>query len=48
LLEQVWGLARAWYAPDRRAPDWRRYTLEEAEGIFRDAGLMPEFWTLRL
>ena len=46
-LEQVWALARAWYAPDRRAPEWRRYTVEEAEGIFRDLGLTSEFWAVR-
>jgi hypothetical protein len=47
-LEQVWALAFAWFAPDRRAPEWRRYTAEEAEEIFRGLRLTSEFWDLRL
>ncbi|HET9480899.1 MAG TPA: hypothetical protein VFP98_04015 [Candidatus Polarisedimenticolia bacterium] len=46
-LEQVWGLARAWYTSDRRAPDWQRYSVEEAEAILRGIGLVDEFWNLR-
>jgi hypothetical protein len=38
-LEQVWALAQAWYAPNRRTPEWRRYTVEQAEGLFRLLGL---------
>jgi hypothetical protein len=44
---QVWGLARAYYAADRRAPDWRRNTLEESEAIFAALGLVGPFWALR-
>jgi hypothetical protein len=45
--EQVWGLARGWYAADRRAPDWRRNTLEASEAIFAALGLVAPFWSLR-
>ena len=46
-LEQVWELAKAWYAPDRRSPEWRRHTPEEAEAIFGNARLSSQFWSLR-
>ena len=44
-LEQAWLLARAWYA-DRRSPDWRRRTPEEAEALFASIGLTGDFWRL--
>lgn len=44
--EQIWGLAYAWYSPDRRLPDWRQYSKEEAEKIFADLGLITPFWRL--
>ncbi|MCA1553017.1 MAG: alkylmercury lyase family protein [Chloroflexi bacterium] len=28
-LEQCWQLAQEFYGPDRRAPEWRRKTLDE-------------------
>lgn len=37
-LEQLWGLARAWYEPDRRDPEWRRFTAQEARAIFEHIG----------
>jgi hypothetical protein len=46
-LEQAWALAKAWYAPDRRAPEWRRPSAEEAEAIFASVGLTSRFWSLR-
>jgi hypothetical protein len=45
--EQAWQLAEAWYGPDRRAPEWRRRTLEETEALFADLGLTGVFWNLR-
>lgn len=45
-LEQLWGLAQAWYG-DRLAPDWRRRTPEEAEAVFAGLGLEGDFWRLR-
>ena len=44
-LEQVWDLARVWYA-DRMAPDWRRRTLREAEAVFASLELTGKFWSL--
>ena len=44
-LEQQWELARIWYA-DRRSPDWRRRTPEEAEAAFASLGLTGDFWRL--
>jgi hypothetical protein len=44
--EQQWRLADAWYR-DRLSPDWRRFTLEEAEAVFEDIGLTGSFWRLR-
>jgi hypothetical protein len=45
-LEQLWGMAHAWYA-NRLAPDWRRRTPEEAEALFAELGLEGDFWRLR-
>ncbi len=44
-LETCWRLADAWYA-DRLAPDWRRRTLDEAEALFAELGLVGDFWRL--
>jgi len=44
--EQGWNLAYEWFK-DRLKPDWRRYTVEETESIFRDIGLVGKFWQLR-
>jgi hypothetical protein len=44
-LEQLWRLARAWYA-DKLSPDWRRATPDEAERAFAEIGLTGEFWLL--
>jgi hypothetical protein len=45
-LAQLAGLAHAWYAR-KLAPDWRRHTPAEAEALFAELGLDPEFWRLR-
>jgi hypothetical protein len=45
-LEQVWGLADAWYR-EKLSPDWRRPTPEEAEEVFSTLGLTGAFWRLR-
>ncbi len=45
-IEQVWGLAQAWYADDRRRPGWRRKTMAEAQEIFTSLGLTSPFWQL--
>jgi hypothetical protein len=46
-LETAWRLAQAWYGPDRREPEWRRRTVEEAEALFEELGLNGPFWALR-
>ena len=46
-LEQCWQLAKAFYEPDRRAPDWRRKTVDEIESLFAELGLTSAFWRLR-
>lgn len=42
-LEQVWGLAVAWYA-NRLTPEARRPTGEEIQQIFASLGLTGPFW----
>ena len=44
-LGQAARLARAWYAK-KLAPGWRRHTAEEAEALFAQLGLDPDFWRL--
>jgi len=44
-LGQVAGFAREWYGSHAR-PDWRKWTVPEAQEIFRRAGLVGEFWDL--
>jgi Alkylmercury lyase len=45
--ERAWRLAHAWYAPDRRDPQWRRRTVDEVETLFAELELVGEFWRLR-
>jgi hypothetical protein len=45
-LETTWRLAQAWYAADRRAPEWRRFSPGEAEAVFAGVGLAGPFWQL--
>ncbi len=44
-LEQGWKLAKLWYG-DRLKRDWRPKTAAEAESVFRQVGLVGEFWKL--
>ena len=44
--EQGWRLAYGWFK-DRLKPEWRRYTVEEAEAVLEAAGLTGAFWKLR-
>ena len=46
-LGQVWQLAQTWYDSDRSDPSWRRFTLDEAEGLLKSLGLTSPFWNLR-
>ena len=44
-IEQATALAHEWYK-NKLDPDWRRYTAEEAEAVFDELALDPEFWRL--
>lgn len=44
--EQAWRLASGWYK-DKLKPDWRRHTVDEAEGLLGSVGLTGAFWNLR-
>ena len=46
-LDQGWKLALAWYQSDRRDPQWRRKTVDEAQALFTELGLTSPFWNLR-
>ena len=43
--EQMWRVAKPWFER-RLAPDWRRFTADEAEALFERAGLTGAFWKL--
>jgi hypothetical protein len=45
-LDKCCRLAQAWYSPERRAPEWRRRTTDEAEALFAELGFTSEFWRL--
>lgn len=42
-IDQLWGLAEAWYA-SRLQPDSRRPQPDEMRRIFTGLGLRGEFW----
>jgi hypothetical protein len=44
-LSKVSELARAWYG-SHASPDWRKWSIGEAEDIFTRVGLTSEFWRL--
>ncbi len=44
--ELCWRLSQEWFGPDRRAPVWRRRTVEEAQALFDSLGLVSPFWQL--
>lgn len=44
-IAQVLELARLWYG-NYLAPDWRKWTVAEAQQIFTRAGLVGEHWLL--
>lgn len=44
-LEQQWDLARSWFA-GRHRPEWKKRSADEAESVFRGAGLTSDFWRL--
>lgn len=44
-LCQVASLARSWYGSHADL-DWHKWSMEEAQNIFRQAGLHSDFWNL--
>ena len=44
-LAQGWQLAQLWYR-DRLDPQWRPKSAAEADSVFREVGLVGEFWKL--
>ena len=44
--ELAWRLAHAWYK-NKVQPDYRRFTLEEAESLLASLGLTDPYWNLR-
>lgn len=44
-MDKVAALARVWYGRHADS-DWRKWTVAEAEEIFRGVGLTSEFWSL--
>ncbi|HEX5974736.1 MAG TPA: hypothetical protein VFY57_06215 [Rubrobacteraceae bacterium] len=45
-LDLCWRLAKAWYGPDRREPQWRRRNAGETKALFAELGLTSPFWRL--
>jgi hypothetical protein len=45
-LDLCWRLAKAWYGPDRREPEWRRRTVDGTEALFTELGLTSPLWRL--
>jgi hypothetical protein len=43
--EQLWAIAKPWHGR-RLERDWRRFTPDEAQGVFANAGLTGPFWRL--
>lgn len=44
-LERTAALARRWYGPYAQS-SWRKWTVEQAQGIFHESGLTSPFWEL--
>jgi hypothetical protein len=40
---QMWTVSKLWHGR-RLAPDWRRFTPDEAHAVFEAAGLTGPFW----
>jgi hypothetical protein len=44
-IPALWQLTVPWYQ-DRLSPEFRGRTLEQAQAIFREAGLTSSFWQI--
>lgn len=45
-LDQVWDLSELWYQ-DRLSLDYHGRNIEQVAEIFRQAGLVSEFWYIQ-
>ena len=45
-LDQVWQLAKAWYA-DPRDRSWKPRTRDESQRVLTSVGLTDAFWELK-
>lgn len=45
-LDTGWKLSQAWFGQYRGEPQWRRRTVDEAQGLFASLGLTGDFWQL--
>ena len=41
--EELWSVSKPWFGR-RLERDWRRFTPDEAQAVFDDAGLTGPFW----
>ncbi len=46
-MTQLAALASAWYAEDRRDPEFETFSVEKMERILESCGLRGPFWSLR-
>jgi hypothetical protein len=45
-MPQLWDLSQRWYH-NRLSPDYHGRSMEEVQSIFKDSGLIGEFWHAR-
>jgi hypothetical protein len=44
-IPRIWELSQRWYQ-DRLSPEYQGRTMEQAQDIFKDLGLISEFWSI--
>ena len=44
-IERIWEFSKVWYG-NHLAPEWKKWTLQEAQDIFRQFALTSETWAL--
>jgi hypothetical protein len=45
-IQQVWELSKLWYQ-DRLSMDYHGRSVEQAEQIFKQVGLISDFWFIQ-
>ena len=43
-IPQLWELSQSWYQ-NRLSPEYHGRTVEQVQGIFKEVGLISEFWS---